>query len=245
MIEILRKRLVGRESFNWKGKNSFKDFGLTVVERDAPSPEEKEVRINLPYSQGDIDLSSPQDEQFFNSRIITYTLARLGRQHDHRKYDHLLVENWLRGGTEDILVETYSEGFYYVGKFVGVIPRNSTDGSRVITYEAVFKCQPFKISVFEEGTAYFDDMNLMTDVIQKTFFELNGTRDIKLYNNSVTSIVPKFEITGLMEIENDNVVIVADDSSKRSDLFRLKLGMNNIQLRGQGTIKFIWQKRLL
>ena len=50
---------------------------------------------------------------------------------------------------------------------------------------------------------------------------------------------------GNLEIENDNVIVIADETSVRSEIFRLKVGMNYILLRGTGTIKFLWAKELL
>lgn len=238
-----------KEGIYWRGKHSASDWGAYLrndVERK--TPEEKGVYEDLPFTQGAEDFSLMYGERFFKMRTIVYEFLIPNVKYGERKGVQLNFENWLLGSGESVLLDDHDKGMFYTGKFIKVNTEDDNEFSRLII-KATFQAQPFKIGLVREGHHYVDDMNLAVDVFQKVFFEVSSERVIKLYNNSVVSIVPSFQVTGniTMEIETDDLVIevIADETSTRSEIFRLAVGMNYITLRGNGTIKFLWNKELI
>lgn len=233
------------EGVYWRGKHTQMDWNMKMTRRVAITPDRKDNYENLPYTQGDEDFSDYEDTQYFHPREIEYTFVIRNVKYSQRKGLTTNIQNWLKGQGRGILLDDHDKGFYYEGKFTKVYPEDEHTKNK-LTIVAIFRAQPFKIGLVQEGNHYIDDMNLSVDVFQKTFFEVKGVeREIKLYNNSTNAIIPAFRITGNLEIENDNVIVIADETSVRSEIFRLKVGMNYILLRGTGTIKFLWAKELL
>lgn len=233
------------EGFRWRGKHTQLDWKMKMTRRVAITPDEKPIYENLPYMQGDEDYSEYEEERYFHPREIEYTFVIRHVPYSERKGLTTNIQNWLLGQGRSILLDDHDKGFYYEGKFVKVYPDDENNKNK-LTIVALLRAQPFKIGLIREGHHNIDDMNLAVDVFQKVFFEVKGVeRDITLYINSINSVVPSFQITGELEIENDNTIVLADETSTRSEIFRLKVGMNYIKLRGNGTIKFLWSKELI
>lgn len=238
-----------KEGVFWNGKHSALDWKAYLGEDiDRKTPDEKGIYEDLPFTQGAEDFSMLYGERFFKMRTIVYPFIIPYVNKEERKGIQLNFENWLLGRGEGILLDDHDSGMFYTGKFIKVDTQDIEEYSMLII-KATFQAKPFKIGLVREGHHFIDEMNLAIDVFQKVFFEVSSERVIKLYNNSVTSIVPYFQVTGNLEIEieTDDVIVtvIADETSTRSEIFRLTVGMNYITLRGNGTIKFLWNKELI
>lgn len=218
------------------------EFDMWLVERHAPTPPEKEIIESVPFMQGVYDFSDMLGERVYENRIITYVFEIKRRDYQKRKIDQTVIENWLMKDGVAPLYDDHAKGYFYVGKCIDVDIEDSSGGLKVT---AVFDAYPFKISVLEEGHDIWDEFNFELDVAQPNEYEVNGTKQINLYNVGKNSRAPKITATAPMTITKDGITYNIPAGESQSESFRLKIGENPMTITGNGTIKFTWYKELL
>src|SRR5699024_11943405 len=99
MIEI--KEQIEVNKFNSKR------LGLYLLNRDAPTPEEKEIIEDLPYSQGVLDFSMIMGERMFDNRTLTRSEEHTSELQS--RFDlvcRLLLEKKNHGNIDILVVNT-------------------------------------------------------------------------------------------------------------------------------------------
>ena len=230
--------------FVWLGENSELDHGLMLINREADTPEEKEILEDLPYDQGVSDQSSPFGVTNFKMRKYAYTMVYVYNNMADAERKRREVVNWLKRSGRNTLLDSTERDFRITGKFTKV-DYDIKAKHGVIEFYLEFTAMPLMVGVKEEGHKWFDDLILAHDVIQRVNFTVNGVKNIKLKNKSVNMIIPNFVVTGNITIKTDSLILHVNQDVVRSDLFALLPGMNYIELSGNGTIKFVWHKELL
>jgi len=150
-----------------------KNEGMHLIERSAPSPSEKEIIESVAFMQGVHDFSMMMGERVFENRSISYTFHLIEKESSYRKFDQRQIENSLMKKGITKLNDTYSPGYYYMGKCVSVETEDDhVYGRLIVTIE--FDCYPFKIKEANEGSLFWDDYDV-SDYYQETSFKLRRT----------------------------------------------------------------------
>lgn len=230
------------EGINFDGFVS-QEAGMVLIDRSAPTPSEKPVEESVPFMQGNHDFSMFMGERIFDNRPLAYTFYMYERDKRFRKFDQTQLENQLMRKGISKITDTYSPGYYYMGKCVSV---NSEDdhvfGRLVITIE--FDCYPFKIKEVQEGSPYWDDHDI-SDYYQNVEYQINGSQEIKMMNVGTTGVAPQITLTTQMTLTKDGEQFIVPAGTRTIEDFRFETGMNTFTVAGNGTIKFKWHKEVI
>ena len=88
----------------------------------------------------------------------------------------------------------------------------------------------------------FVSLGLFTQDVE---FDINGRREITLYNNSSCGIDPIIQCTSTMKVIKNGQYYTFKAGTTQSWSLRLDRGVNNLIVEGLGKIKFLWHKGLL
>ena len=220
-----------------------KNEGMWLVERSAPTPSEKEIIEPVAFMQGVHDFSMMMGERVFENRPITYTFHIFEREKSYRKFDQTQIENNLMRKGITILKDTYSEGYYYLGKCVSVDTEDDhVYGRLIVTIE--FNCYPFKIKEAVEGSPYWDDYDI-SDYYQEKDYTVSGTKTIQFMNTGTVGIAPEIVLDSQMTITKGNDQFIVSAGKHTVDDFRFEIGMNTFMVTGNGNISFNWHKEVI
>src|SRR5699024_9538236 len=219
-----------------------KEYGMWLVERHAPTPEEKRIIEDVPFMQGHYDFSMILGGRVYENRPLTYVFEILNRNYTSRKSVQTSLENWLMNSDYAPLYDDHAENYHYIAKCQNVSTED-TYGGLTVTIE--FDAYPFKIGDYLEGNDIWDIFNFELDVSQITEFNINGTKEIVLYNVGSNIINPKIKTTSTFEIKQGNQTFNVPSGTSESHEFTLKTGENKLTITGNGTIEFLFYKELL
>lgn len=225
-----------------RGNRHTRDFKMWLVDRKAPTPEEKSIVENLPFVQGEYDFSTILGGRIYNNRPLTYQFEILNRDYQSRKTIQTSLENWLMKGGYEFLYDTHDPGYYWIAKCMRV---NTADTYGGLTVNIEFDAYPFKISGLAEGNDIWDTFNFELDVSQITEFAVNGSIDIALYNVGASNLTPTIKASAPMTIIKDGVTYNVGAGETKSYEFALKQGENRLTIQGNGTIEFLFYKELI
>jgi len=231
------------EGFTFAGKSTM-ESGYRLVGREAPSPSEKVIVESVPFMHGVYDFSSILGERVFENRNITYQLLLPKRSYPSRKIAEIKIKQWLMTAGIQPLYDTHDIGYYWLGKFTEVTVEDShTDNALVVS--ATFDCYPFMVAEQAEGNDIWDTFNFELDVAQTVSYEVNGSKEITLYNVGSRGSVPQITASSAMSLEKNGVIFNVPSGTTKDELFRLEVGENPIKITGAGTIKFEFYKEVM
>ena len=170
------------EHLSFNGRTT-KEFDMYLIERDAPTPEEFEQHITVPYRQGYIDFSHRNGERVYHGRTLTYVFQIFSVSKEERKIREFNITNWLMNSGETQLVDSHDFDYYYNAKCKSVNVEDD-EMNQTMIFTIVFIAQPFKISKRYEGHDIWDDINFELDYFQNTRVVLKslGTMTYKRLN---------------------------------------------------------------
>ena len=229
--------------FSTKGQH-ISDLGFRLMSRNAPPPEDMEVRESIFGVQGDYDFSMILGEPIKENRLITYVVRARETERARFRLLKTKLENWLLDGRISPIYDDYEIGYHYLGKCIGV-DLESDDSRGIAMYTITFDCYPFKISKLPEGHDIWEEFNFELDVAQEVQHTVNGTKEITLYNVGAPSVVPTIIASSEMTIEKGAVSVTVPPGTSKSELLRLNAGENKLKVIGNGTIKFDFHKELI
>lgn len=147
---------------------------MYLIDRSAPTPSEKEAIESIPFMQGAFDFSMIMGERVFTNRSVSYTFHLYEEDYDTRKFSQTAFENELMRKGRVKLTDTYSPGYYFLGKCTSVDTQDDHEYKRLIV-SAEFDCYPFKISTLAEGHDIWDEINFELDWLQPVGFTAQRT----------------------------------------------------------------------
>lgn len=225
-----------------RGNIHTKEFGMWLVSRSAPTPDEKTITESVPFMHGVYDFSMILGERIYENRIISYQFEIIDMNYQQRKLIQTKLENWLMKDGFAPLYDDHAPGYYYLAKCTGVDVEDTSGG---LTVNVEFEAYPFKISILEEGHDIWDDFNFELDVSQPVEYQVNGTLNINLLNAGSCSVVPTITVSAAMTIQKDKITYNVPQGESKSESFRLMIGENPMTITGNGTIKFTFYKELI
>lgn len=158
------------EHLQFNGKTT-KEFDMYLIERDAPTPEEVEQHVFVPYRQGYIDFSSRNGERIYNGRTLTYVFQIFGVTYEQRKAKEFLITNWLMNSPESKLIDSHDIQYYYHAKCKSVTVEDD-ERLQTLILTITFIAQPFKISELYDGHDIWDEFDFELDYAQDTSVQL-------------------------------------------------------------------------
>lgn len=232
----------------FNGKHSYRDFGITVAEKEVGYPEKEKIKVKVPFSNVEYDFSEIYGEQTYTPRPLTYTLNVLDKNKINTTERINVIEtklsNWLMNSSgKQKLYDDSIPGYYYLAEVEGGLKFDELRNHGTLTVE--FTAYPFMISDLHEGNDLWDPFNFELDVAQTTEFEVNGSLDVILYNVGTPSLAPEIQASSAMQIVKDGVTYNVPSGKSKSSDFKLQSGENNLSITGNGSIKFLFYKELI
>src|SRR5690625_786545 len=173
------------------------EYGMWLVNRQAPTPSEKQIIESVPFMQGVYDFSNILGERVYENRSLTYVFEIKQQDYEKRKINQTAIENWLKKDGVAPLYDDHARGYYYMAKCTSVNTDDFYGGLRVTT---TWDAYPFKIYELPEGHDIWDELNFEIEVAIPSEIEVNGTETVKLYNIGMSSKSPKITTTSPMSI---------------------------------------------
>lgn len=173
---------------------------LILVRRDAPTPEEKKIVEDIPYSQGEIDFSMLLGERVFRNRPLTYEFISKKMSYGQRKVLENRIKRLNMMGDIGEIYDTHDAGYYWRGKceYIEVIDDAEFNRLSVIIE---FNVYPFLIDTKHYFDDVWDDFDFDADVANWTKYEVDGVRTITLYNSGDTTVRPNI----IVEVTEDGL----------------------------------------
>lgn len=189
------------------------DFDLYLVERDAPTPKEKEILQDVPFMQGSHDFSMMLGERIFDNRTISYEFVAFKKKYPERKVLENKIKDVLMSTGYNPLFDTHdADGFWWV-KCESVKVKDDAEYNK-LRVQIDFTGYPY----FKMKNNYFDDVwdtfNFDYDVACFSRYLITKKQVIDFINIGSTSISPIIHTT------NDIDIVINDE------LFQLKSGIN-------------------
>ncbi|MEB1809023.1 MAG: phage tail family protein [Bacillaceae bacterium] len=221
-----------------------REYAMRLIDRNVPSPTEKEIIENIPFMQGTLDFSMMLGERVYENRPLTYVFEIYERKRETRKVSDTVLKNWLIRKGILPLYDDYDRGYYWLAKCTGVNITDDHRGGRLII-EITFDAYPLKKAQREEGHDIWDEFNFDLDLSQDVEFTVDNTRVVTLINSGSAGVSPAILADGDFTIIKNNITYHINSGETKSEMFRLEIGENKLTINGNGTIKFIFYKELI
>ena len=232
-----------KEMIEFAGFNT-KEHNLYLLNRDATTPEEKEIIEDIPFRQGVLDFSMILGERVFENRKIVYEFLLVNTEYrDRASFETMLKQKLMPYGQQK-LYDSHDSGYYWLGKCKSIeVEHDHQFNSLKATI--IFDCYPFMLTL----SSYFDDVwdsfDFDNGIAGFTKYKVNGSKDIVLINTSSTTIGPEVEVTSDMKVTIDGQTYLYKAGSSTNLTMGLQPGINNITVEGAGTIRFRWHAEVM
>lgn len=226
-------------SFNSKNEK------LYLIERNAPTPDEKEIIKDIPFKQGVLDFSALLGSRVFKNREIEYVFMLFNTPYSQRKIVERNIKQKLMVHPRNKLYDTHDANYYWLGKCKSVEVENGEQFNQ-LKVTITFDCYPYMFS----HTNYFDDFwdtfEFDEDVANYTKYVVNGSLEFPLFNAGSVAVKPEITVNSTFRVKvNDEDFIEFQTGSKQDYYLSLKPGLNKVRVEGNGTIQFHYQKEVM
>lgn len=231
--------------FNFLGKHTHKDYGLTLAPGSVvDSPKKKKITVAVPFANHVYDFSEIYGDQVYEERSLTYKLNVAAKSIVGMHQKKVLLTNWLMNsrGKQKLYDDRYP-GYYFLAEVIDAAEINidSTNG----VFSVTFNAYPFMIAELPEGNDIWDSFNFELDVSQSLSFIVDGELEVELINAGTPQVIPTIEATADMSIKKGNTTYNVGSGKTKSLDFTLESGVNRLTITGNGTIKFEFYKELI
>ena len=228
----------------FNGRHSFNDMGYKILSnREIKSPSKIKVKKSVPYMNGSYDFSNLYGGNCFTDRVLEYTFLLKATSNKNLEAVRMDCENWLMGTNEQTkLIDDNMNLYYYLAECESV---KFEDMGLVGKLTATFNAYPFRLYGWVEGNDLWDRFNFELDVSQEVKFNIEGSKDIVLYNQGATHVKPTIIASSDMEIVKDDITYSIEKGKTNDWQFVLGVGENYLTVKGTGTIEFEFRKEVL
>ena len=228
----------------FNGRHSFNDMGYKILSnREIKSPSKVKVKKSVPYMNGSYDFSNLYGGNCFTDRVLEYTFLLRATSNKNLEAVRMDCENWLMGTNEQTkLIDDNMNLYYYLAECENV---KFEDMGLTGKLTATFNAYPFRLYGWVEGNDLWDRFNFELDVSQDVKFDIEGSKDIVLYNQGATHVKPTIIVSSDMEIVKDDITYSIEKGTTNDWQFVLGVGENHLTVKGTGTIEFEFRKEVL
>lgn len=223
-------------SFNFGGKDSYKDYGIIIAKRPTlPSPKRRVSYVDVPGR----DSSFRYDEGTYEDITIVVECTVKGNKLAE-KLDN--IKSWLLGTGEGELIFSFQDDKKYTAQVV-----NSIDFKQVFKYTSVFpiifNCRPFKYSVSNTpvnvtigtGTTIINNGSMISKPLIKVYCVGDGSFKINSQEVLLSNIRSNYVILD-SEVEeaytDKNGTLINMNNSISGEIPILDIGSNVITYKG-------------
>ena len=232
------------EYIQFMGFNS-KNEKLYLIERNAPTPEEKEILKDIPFKQGVLDFSALLGSRVFKNREIEYTFMLFNTPYNQRKIVERNIKQKLMVHSKNKLFDTHDSNYYWLGKCKSVEVENGEQFNQ-LKVTITFDCYPYMFSNTNYFDDYWDTFEFDEDVANYTKYVVKGSLDFPLFNAGSVAVKPEITVNSTFRVKvNDENFIEFQSGSKQDYYLSLKPGLNKVRVEGTGTIKFHYRKEVM
>ena len=226
-------------SFNSKNEK------LYLIERNAPTPEEKEILKDIPFKQGVLDFSALLGGRVFKNREIEYVFMLFNTPYNQRKIVERNIKQRLMVHPRNKLYDTHDANYYWLGKCKAVEVENGERFNQ-LKVTVTFDCYPYMFSNTDYFDDYWDTFEFDEDVANYTKYIVKGSLDFPLFNAGSVAVKPNITVDSRFSVKvNDEDPVVFEAGSKQDYYLSLKPGLNKVRVEGTGTIKFHYRKEVM
>ena len=215
-----------------------------MVERDAPSPEEKEVIEDIPFKQGVFDFSMILGERVFKRVETTYKFTAFDIAYSDRKILERTCKRLLMVSGERPLYDTHDNEYYRLAKCKSVEIEDDAEYDRLIV-TIVFDCYPFLLGY----ATYFDDVwdtfDFEEDIAGFTKYQITDNKQLILINAGDATVNPEVTVTANMTIKTADGDYAFNAGTSKNLSLNLKQGVNYIDVVGTGELRIHWNREVI
>lgn len=231
----------------FNGKHSYNDFGLIMEYFKPQPPQPKKIIQAVPGMNGDgYDFSTvlTNGEKTFTGRDLNCKFGFKEKDKKALEQKYGAVLEWLVGSEKSKLTSDTMPGLFFMAE-VQEIPQ--WDEVRRMGYLILdFRADPYKKGVANYGDLLWNDVDFyLPDYIQETRFTVNGSKTVTIGVPGSHSIIPKVVCSTNMTCTTNGYTTTFTSSKSLDWQFKLKPGLNNIQINGTGDIDFQFSKEVL
>lgn len=230
--------------FEFNGKKLYDDYDFILTHVDVGYPDLNRVTQTVPFFNGTYDFTDLYGYATWSERILTVRVRHkddpLSRVRRNACYDNLSF--WLLSQTNSKLAFDHIRG-YFTGRVTKFSSKEAYEHLGYIEIE--FTCHPFRTFDYYEGNPYWDPFCFETDILQDTKFDVNGTKEVNIYNLSATSVIPKVICDTDMTVVKGNVTYNFKKGESEDYRFMFNPHENKFTIKGNGTIEFLFRKMVI
>lgn len=197
----------------------YADYGLLLVEYDAPEPTPKTYRVSLEGMNGAVDMSEWAGVVYFNTRTVSMVIRDL----ESRAYQTMV--QFLHGRKVKITFSDQPEWYFY-GRCESVA---SQTRKRVTNTTLSFICDPFKLAHIETVKA----------------FTASGTAQTDLLYTSRRRLVPQIVVSDAATLAYNNATYTLTEGTHKPPTFIVDDTPREVSITGSGTVDIIWRDGVL
>lgn len=236
-------------NINIKEYIEFMDFnskseGFYLVERHAPTPDEKSIIKNLPYRQGVLDFSMLLGERVFENREISFKFKLFDTPYSQAKLIESNIKQKLMQHGNQKLFDTAIPGHYWFGKCKSVEVEQDYKFKN-IEVDIVFDCYPYMFYDEEYFTDIWDDFSLEYGVARYTRFKVDGKLNTTIGNAGSVSVKPEIEADTWLKVVLNGETFNIKPGKNYDFYLSIKPGANPIYFEGNGTIIFRFNEEVM
>lgn len=230
-------------SIKFNELRTYDDLGFTIadIQIGFPSPATKLEKI--PFSNTFLDFSSANGVLEYSTRTISITF-KLDKYITNTSSLNSVYFNLINSLTSidfKKLEIDFLEG-YFLARLENYSDFNLMQEESLI--EVTFLCMPFRQLEKIVGEEEWDTFIFATDVLQETEYTINNSKNITLYNQSITLEAVTIVADSAFKVVYDNVEYIVKNGINK-DVFKLKVGANSLNIIGTGVIKFEYYKEVI
>ena len=223
-------------------KGTYSHFGITIRSKEIGIPQKNKIKQSVPYMNGTYDFSLLYSEQTYSERELVYIFNIIGANKEEMNIKKIEFLNWIMDKRKQKLIDNSINAFYFLAE---AKEASFTESRRHGELTVKFSAYPFKISTLQDGHDIWDNFNFELDMVQETKFEIENIKNIQLYNNGAIGINPIVICSNDMEIIKGTTTYKFNSGETKSWSFKLDKGLNDLIIKGTGTIEFKWYKEVL
>lgn len=233
-----------KEFIQFMGFNS-KNEKLYLIERNAPTPEEKEIVKDIPFRQGVLDFSALLGSRVFKNREIEYVFILFDTPYSQRKVVERNIKQKLMVHSNNKLYDTHDSKYYWFGKCKSVVVENSEKFNQ-LRVTIVFDCYPYMLMHANYFDDAWDNFEFDEDIANYTKYTVSGSLSLVLYNSGMIPVKPKITVNNNLRVKVEGEDFVTFKPNQEDNHYlSLKPGSNNLLVEGSGVIQFHYRSEVM
>lgn len=212
--------------------HSYDDLGLILSSVVVEPPEVKTKKIDVPGSDGVIDLTQFDGDIHYNNRKISLTFTAKGITYNWASV-FSEVNNKLHGKEMNIVLSDDPNFMWHGRVSVKSHTKASTNGKIEIEVDA----EPYKYTKMSSvEDVEWDTFDFNNGIMQNlNDIAIDGDRVVSVYGYS-SKAVPVIEVTGTMSVTYNGITTVLEEGKNKVLYIIIKEGVNTLSFSGNGKV---------